>query len=85
MKSLYILVSMLLLVTNGYYCAQKKEDCVSGEFWSDCGELNCDNRKPKCPSYYENSFKCSPGCYCDKGLARQLGKCIPINKCKSNY
>lgn len=87
MKLVYFVITFSALVTNCY--SDEKIECRSGEVWSDCqpacGERNCDNLKARCKSYYETKVKCTPGCYCDKGYARQIGKCIPIKKCKSNY
>lgn len=89
MKIIYFVLTLSILVTICYCNEYKIRECNSGEVWSDCqppcGEKSCDNVKAKCPTYYETKIKCVPGCYCEKGYARQIGKCVPIKKCKSNY
>lgn len=88
MKIIHFVVAFSILVTNCYCDEIINNGCNSGEVSLNCqppcGEKNCDNLRAKCPSYYETKIKCIPGCYCDKGFARQIGKCVPINKCKSN-
>ncbi|XP_062907004.1 SCO-spondin [Mobula hypostoma] len=71
--------SSQLMSCNLHPCAEAPSNCSDGMVWRACAdgvvfcsELGLNN---------VSSGRCSPGCFCQEGLALQDGRCIPIAEC----